>query len=177
VLIGVDSCLIWAILCAGIWFSKSGCCDYCPHSKFAAGWSLWAPRSRPRCIPREEAQPWECASRIMAVLTCVIESMGSSCSRPHSVNEAQAAENAKVTCRSDQVNAISRFWFLSWLALSSCIWILLILMVSVCVVCWHQPVDFARERQSNTSTNSYLSVMPTYLNWRGILSCEVSVVV
>ncbi|OEL16446.1 Guanine nucleotide-binding protein alpha-1 subunit [Dichanthelium oligosanthes] len=31
----------------------------------------------------------------MSVLTCVIESMGSSCSRPHSVNEAEAAENAK----------------------------------------------------------------------------------
>ncbi|KAL6648702.1 hypothetical protein ACP70R_012926 [Stipagrostis hirtigluma subsp. patula] len=32
---------------------------------------------------------------MMSVLTCVIESMGSSCSRPHSLNEAEAAENAK----------------------------------------------------------------------------------
>ncbi|PAN51296.1 hypothetical protein PAHAL_9G583900 [Panicum hallii] len=31
----------------------------------------------------------------MSVLTCVIESMGSSCSRPHSLNEAEATENAK----------------------------------------------------------------------------------
>lgn len=31
----------------------------------------------------------------MSVLTCVLESMGSSCSRPHSLNEAEAAENAK----------------------------------------------------------------------------------
>uniref|UniRef100_K4AIF8 Uncharacterized protein n=1 Tax=Setaria italica TaxID=4555 RepID=K4AIF8_SETIT len=32
----------------------------------------------------------------MSVLTCVIESMGSSCSRPHSLNEAEAAENARI---------------------------------------------------------------------------------
>lgn len=31
----------------------------------------------------------------MAVLTCVLESMGSSCSRSHSLNEAEAAENGK----------------------------------------------------------------------------------
>uniref|UniRef100_A0ACD5YYF2 Uncharacterized protein n=1 Tax=Avena sativa TaxID=4498 RepID=A0ACD5YYF2_AVESA len=31
----------------------------------------------------------------MSVLTCVLESMGSSCSRSHSLNEAEAAENGK----------------------------------------------------------------------------------
>ncbi|GJN08901.1 hypothetical protein PR202_ga26861 [Eleusine coracana subsp. coracana] len=33
---------------------------------------------------------------MMSVLTCVCESMGSSCSRPHSLNEAEAAENARI---------------------------------------------------------------------------------
>ncbi|KAL6867741.1 hypothetical protein ACP4OV_015765 [Aristida adscensionis] len=55
-----------------------------------------APRSGQNArLRKEEAQPCERASRMMSVLTCVIESMGSSCSKPHSLNEADAAENAK----------------------------------------------------------------------------------
>jgi len=47
----------------------------------------------------------------MSVLTCVIESMGSSCSRSHSFDETEAAENAKVTYLLDQANAVSMFHF------------------------------------------------------------------
>ena len=49
----------------------------------------------------------------MSVLTCVLETMGSSCSRPHSINDAEAAENRKVSLHiklTEQVSAAQIGW-------------------------------------------------------------------
>lgn len=53
---------------------------------------------------KREAQAWEHTSKIMSVLTYVLDNIGSSCSRSHSLSEAETAENAKVSWHSGLLN-------------------------------------------------------------------------
>lgn len=89
----------------------------------------------------------------MSVLTCVIESMGSSCSRSHSFDETEAAENAKVTCRLEQANAVSRFHFFVGKKQHS----IPSDTSRVGAVCRYRPEDFARNKGRATHPQALTS--------------------